>query len=514
MLLAGCGLVGGEPDAIPPTPGSSSAATSAAPSTPGSSDQSSAAASPSSTDPTAGLERYYTQDVEWKNCGQADCATIKAPLNYADPEGPSIDLAITRVPATGERVGSLFVNPGGPGGSAVDYAKAADYIVSDVVRKHFDIVGVDPRGVAHSDPVHCMSDAQIDEFMAADGTPDSPVEEQEIVVDSELPATGCERNGGALIKYMGTVESARDLDIARAVVGDDALNYLGKSYGTMLGATYAELFPTRVGRLVLDGVLPPDLDMEQVTKGQADAFEVAVRDFVSYCLGSSGCPLTGSVDEGLDQLRSWLTSLDANPLKGGDRDLNEALATYATLSYLYFPGSDYPRLKDALRSGMQDQDPRPLLTLLDARISRGPDGHYYDNSSDAFYAVSCLDRPWDGTVDDVKALAEQWKATAPTFGPALAWGMLPCKDWPATSTPITHATANGSNPILVVSTKNDPATPYQWGAQLADELDNARLLTYDGYGHTAYSQGSSCIDEAVDAYLLKGTMPKDGLVCS
>lgn len=513
-LLAGCGLLGGEPDAIPPTPASSSLPASASPTGTDPSTPSSAAASPSSTDPTAGLERYYSQDVEWKNCGQAACATIKAPLNYADPGGPSIDLAVSRVPATGDRVGSLFVNPGGPGGSAVDYAKAADFIVSDTVRKRFDIVGVDPRGVAHSDPVHCMSDSQIDEFMAADGTPDSPAEEQEIADDSELPAETCERNGGALIKYMSTVEAARDLDIARAALGDDALNYLGKSYGTMLGATYAELFPTRVGRMVLDGVLPPDLGMAEVTKGQADAFEVAVRDFVAYCLGSSGCPLTGSVDEGLEQLRSWLTSLDANPLKGGDRDLNEALATYATLSYLYFPGSDYPRLKDALRAGMQSNDPRPLLGLLDARISRGPDGHYYDNSSDAFYAVSCLDRPWVGTVDDVKALAEEWRTTAPTFGPALAWGLLACRDWPATSTPIARATAAGSNPILVVSTRYDPATPYQWGVMLADELKNAGLLSYDGYGHTAYSQGSSCIDDAVDAYLLKGTMPEDGVVCS
>lgn len=510
-VLSSCGLLG-EPEAVPPSRPSSvasdtpSSATAATPSAEPSADASPAAA--------PDLTRFYEQQVKWTNCGSADCATIVAPLDYADPDAGTIDLAITRVKATGDRIGSLFVNPGGPGGSAVDYAKAADFIVSPSVREYFDIVGLDPRGVAFSDPVECLTDAQLDELGAADGTPDSAAEEQAIVDLSALPGEGCAEKSDPRFAHVGTADAARDLDLARALVKDETLTYLGKSYGTMLGATYAELFPDRVGRMVLDGVLPASLDLVEVTKGQAEAFEVAVLDFARDCLTHSDCPFTGSPEDAVTQLQEWLAGLDANPIPGGDRDLNEPLAAYAVLANLYFPGYDYPRLRSALAAAIERDDPKQMFDILDARISRGPDGRYLDNSTEAFYAVTCLDRPFTGTVDDVKALAEEWKATAPTFGPALAWGLLPCKDWPASSEQVTQTVAQGSNPILVVSTRKDPATPYQWGTLLADELDNATLVTYEGVGHTAYGDGVSCVDDAVDRYLLKGTVPKKDLVCS
>lgn len=491
LLLSGCGTLFSGDGSEAPTP----------PSAPAES-------------PVAGdLARFYEQEVAWKNCGSADCATITVPLDYADPDGPTVELAAARVKARGERIGTLFVNPGGPGGSAVDYAKAADYIATDAIRESYDIVGVDPRGVAGSEPVRCLTDQQVDDLMAADGTPDSPAEEQAIISDSAMLGEQCGASGNELIAHMGTVDSARDLDIARAVVGDPVLNYLGKSYGTMLGATYAELFPDRVGRMVLDGALPASLDLVQVTKEQGEAFEVAFRDFVEDCLTADDCPLQGTVDEGVQQLRDWIMSLDADPIPSGDRDLNEPLASYAILSYLYFPSYDYDVLRPALAAAMNQRDAKPLLALLDERISRAPDGRFLDNSTDAFYGVTCLDRPFTGTLEDVKRYEKEWAVTAPTFGPALAWGLLPCKDWPASAEPITMTTAAGSNPILVVSTTNDPATPYQWGVTLADELENATLLTYDGFGHTAYFEQSSCIDEAVDAYLLQGTMPADGVLC-
>jgi len=507
LTLSGCGLFG-EPEAVAPTrPTPTAASPSQSPT-----EEATAGASAS---PTAApdLSRFYDQEVKWTNCGSADCATIIAPLDYSDPEGATIDLSITRVKATGDKIGSLFVNPGGPGGSAVDYAKAADYIVTPALRKSFDIVGLDPRGVGYSDPLDCMSDRQIDELTAADGTPDSAAEEQQLVEDSTIPGAGCAKDASPEFAHVGTVDAARDLDLARALVKDETLTYLGKSYGTMLGATYAELFPDRVGRMVLDGVLPASLDLVEVTKGQADAFEVAVRDFAQDCLTHDNCPLSGSVDDAVGQLQDFLASLDARPIPGKDRDLNEPLGSYAVLSNLYFPGYDYPRLRDALAAAMKDRDPTQMFQILDDRISRGPDGRYLDNSTEAFYAVTCLDRPYEGTVEDVRALAEEWKATAPTFGPALAWGLLPCKDWPASAETITETVAAGSNPILVVSTRKDPATPYQWGELVADQLDNARLLTFDGVGHTAYGDGNACVDGAVDDYLLKGTLPKQDLVC-
>lgn len=517
VTLTGCGLFG-QPEATTPTRpviSPSASASDSASSATSDATASAPAASPSASAPD--LSRFYDQKVKWRNCGIADCATIVVPLDYADPEGPTVDLAITRVKATGDKVGSLFVDPGGPGGSAVDYAKAADYIVSDAIRENFDVVGLDPRGVGYSSPVECITDAQLDELGAADGTPDTAAEEQETIDLSALPGEGCAKNAAPLFAHVGTADAARDLDVARALVGDETFNYLGKSYGTMLGATYAELFPDRVGRMVLDGVLPASLDLVEVTKGQADAFEVALRDFVADCQKHDDCPLTGSVDAGVAQVQDFLAGLDANPLpgRGGEkRELNEPLGSYAILSNLYFPGLDYGRLRPALAAAMGNGDPTKLFALLDERISRNPDGRYSDNSGQAFYAVTCLDRPFTGTVDDIKALAEEWKATAPTFGPALAWGLLPCKDWPATSEPVTSTVAKGSNPILVVSTRKDPATPYQWGPLVADELDNGHLVTYEGVGHTAYGEGSSCVDDAVDQYLLKGTVPKKDLTCS
>lgn len=513
VVLSGCGLIGSaEADSVTPptrpTPVPSSLLADGSTETGAPSDPTTGSEEPQAT--TGDLSAFYDQKVRWTNCGSADCAKITVPLDYSDPQGPTIKLAMTRVPATGDKIGSLFVNPGGPGGSAVDYARSADYIVTPELRKHFDIVGVDPRGVGSSDPVQCMSDREQDLLGAADGTPDSPQEEQQVIDLALIPGEECAKNASPLFEHVGTVDAARDMDVARAAVGDDTLSYLGKSYGTMLGATYAELFPERVGRMVLDGVLPADLTMEQVTKGQADAFEVAVRDFAKYCLGKGDCPVTGSVDDAVKQLQSWLAGLDANPLpgrSGESRDLNEALATYAVLANLYFPGYDYPRLLDALSQAMEGKDPSRMFEILDARISRGPDGRYVDNSGQAFYAVSCLDRPFEGTVDDIKRLAQEWKASAPTFGPALAWGMLPCKDWPADTERITSTVAKGSNPILVVSTRKDPATPYQWGVQLAQTLDNGHLVTYEGTGHTAYHEGSQCIDTTVDDYLLKGTVP-------
>ncbi len=505
LALSACSL-GSDPEVVTPTRPAGSTDSSAAPSS----------AEPSSAAPSTApdLSPFYDQQVTWKNCGGADCATFEVPVDYADPSGPTVELAASRVPATGERIGTLFVNPGGPGGSAFDYAKAATSIVSASVLEHFDVVGLDPRGVGHSDPVNCLTDAQIDGLIAADGTPDSPAEEQEIVEESTLPGKGCEAKAGDVWAHMGTVDAARDMDIARAVVNDPTFNYLGKSYGTMLGATYAELFPDHVGRMVLDGVLPTGLDLVDVTKGQADAFEVAVQDFARDCLTHSDCPLSGTTDQAVGQLRQWLSGLDSRPMPAGDRELNEPLATYATLAFLYFPQYDYPRLRSALSAAMDGKDPDPLLALLDERTSRGPDGRFTDNSTEAFYGVTCLDRPYAGTVDDVKALAKQWAATAPTFGPSLAWGLLACKDWPASTDVLTEATAAGSNPILVVSTTHDPATPYQWGEQVAGELDNARLITWDGYNHTAYREGSGCIEDAVNAYLLKGLLPKEDTVCS
>jgi len=497
VLIAGCSSA---PEAVPPTP---------------------PAPSPTEESPTAQadpLADFYAQELDWRECGGAECTKVQVPMDYDDPAGQTVELSLTKVPATGESIGALLVNPGGPGGSAFDYAKAADFIVSPEIRESFDIVGVDPRGVGKSQPVRCLSDAQIDEIFASDGTPDTPDEGRELVEDSRLIAEACERNAPELWRHMGTVSVARDMDIVRASLDEPVLNYLGKSYGTAIGARYAQLFPSFVGRMVLDGVLPTGLDQREVSFGQAVGFENSVRDFAADCADSGDCPFPGDQQAVLTELRAFLDSLDSAPLPTGDgRELTQSLGSYAVLSFLYFPDGDYPRLRAALSEAVQQGDGSALLALVDERTNRSSDGRYLDNSTDAFYAVSCTDLPFDGDEGQAMRLADEWQAQAPTFGPALAWGLLACADWPVGgeleggSEPIR---ASGAPPILVLSTTGDPATPYEWGVDLARSLEDGHLITWDAFNHTAYREGSACVDEAVDAYLLAGELPDGDLSCS
>ena len=454
----------------------------------------------------AGLEAFYSQSVEWRNCGNADCTTFEVPLDYSDPDGARVTLSMTRIPATGEAIGSLFVNPGGPGGSAVEYAKAADYIVTESIREVYDVIGVDPRGVGLSDPIDCLTDAQTDQFIAGDSTPDTELEASRLVLDAAMVGQACLAQENPLIAHMSTPNVARDMDIARALVGDPVMNLIGKSYGTALGATYMQLFPTRVGRIVLDGVLPTYLDQLEVTKTQAEEFEVLLRYFVENCLGDEDCPLSGGVDSGVRQIQDFLFALDSEPLVSSDgRDLTEGLAAYAILSYLYFPSSDFDQLRPALNQAMSERNPDALLKLLDLRISRAPDGRYTDNSTDSFYAVSCLDLPVTASLEEVRKYADQLAISAPTFGQALGWGVLACKDWPYQEAPIVSEFDKSLPPVMIVVTENDPATPAQWGLDLASKLGNAEVVLWQGgYNHTGYFEGSECVTETVDTYLLEG----------
>lgn len=468
-------------------------------------------------EPQADLTRFYDQEVTWNECGGAYCTNVLVPLDYQDPAGPTVSLAVTKVDANGDAIGSIFVNPGGPGGSAFDYAKAADFILGADVREVYNVVGVDPRGVGLSDPVRCLTDAQLDEFAAADGTPDTPAEEGFVVEDSAKVAELCAQKGGRLAGHMGTVDAARDLDIVRAVLGEQSVNMLMKSYGTALGGTYMGLFPDRVGRSVLDGVLPADLTNEEVSKGQAEAFEVALADFARYCVDSGECPIHGDADAVVSGIQRFFTELDERPLPTDDgRQLTQSLAQFAVLSYLYFPSTDYPMVLSGLRLAIDDGDGTELLTMLDERRSRSPDGRYLDNSSDAFYLVTCTDDPFTGSDDDVAALAHEWSAAAPTYGPALAWGLLVCQDWPvapSTGVGVTDLTGIATAP-LIVGTRHDPATPVQWAERLHAAIPGSGLVIWEEYNHTAYREGSDCVDEAVDAYFLTGTVPTEPLLCT
>jgi pimeloyl-ACP methyl ester carboxylesterase len=457
--------------------------------------------------PSPGLERFYEQDLEWTPCDGLDCATLEVPVSYADPEGPTVELALVRFPSDGEPRGALVVNPGGPGSSGVDYARAANVIASERLRDAYDVVGFDPRGVGRSAPVDCASDDEFDRLIAIDGTPDTPAEMAELeatsgVLDCQAPVVGLTDN-------LTTTDSARDLDILRAALGQTRLDYLGVSYGTHLGATFAALFPDRVGRFVLDGPLPAALDAEELSLGQALGFENSLRRFIDYCQQEGACPLGDGPDAeaGLQRLRELLDSLDAAPASTDDpgRPLTEAAATYAILMSLYRVG-DRPQLRDALTS-LVAGDGTPLQRMLDERIGRAADGTYRDNAMDAFYAISCRDRDMP---DDVKASVERMVAAAPFLGEYLAWGNLPCAGTSTASGPVA---ATGAPAVLVIATTNDPATPIAWAEPFAAQFDEAVLIVREGDGHTGYREGSECIDGAVDAFLVDGSMPEPGTVC-
>jgi pimeloyl-ACP methyl ester carboxylesterase len=488
----------------------------------GESDDASGGSGGSAGGPSAeGLAGYYEQELDWESC-QPDgfqCADLRVPLDYDDPDGEEISIAVTRRRADDrqDRVGSLVLNPGGPGGSGVDYAQNADSVVNAPLRERFDVVGFDPRGVGRSSPVECLDDDALDDFVATDGTPDSTEERQALVQESEDFAEGCEEKSGDLLPHVSTRDAARDMDVLRAALGDRRLTYLGKSYGTLLGATYAELFPKRVRALVLDGAIDPALPSDEVTRAQAEGFDRALRAFVADCRTKADCPLTGGTDEGVEQVRDLLARTDENPLPGGaqsdGREVTQSLAVLGIAAALYDQGNGWPVLRQGLARA-QDGDGGVLLFLADFYLDRAPDGSYRNNQNEVIYAVNCLDRPEGKQVEEYAADAKSFADAAPVFGPYLAWSSLPCASWPEAPVDRPHEIrAQGADPILVVGTRRDPATPYEWAESLANQLDAGVLLTYEGDGHTAYARGDSCVDEKVEHYLITGDPPAAGTVC-
>ncbi|MCI0689145.1 MAG: alpha/beta hydrolase [Sporichthyaceae bacterium] len=463
------------------------------------------------------LRSFYTQEPRWAGCGgDYECAKVKVPLDYTKPEDETIELAVIRLAAgsNDERLGSLLINPGGPGASGVDYARSARAVLSENLLRHYDVVGFDPRGVGESAPVTCINDEQMDEFIAIDGSPNNAAEVEGLDDEAKEFAAGCEKNSGELLPYVSTADAARDMDVIRAVVGDEKLNYLGKSYGTFLGATYAGLFPQRVGRLVLDGAIDPRVSGEEMSLAQAEGFEQALRAFMDDCVQQSDCPVGPSTQEGLDQIGGLLDSVDQTPLPSSSgREVTQSLAILGIATALYDRTNGWPVLRDALSSAI-DGDGSVLLFLADLYADRNESGHYNTNSMEAIYAVNCLDRPDHNSPADIQKNEAAFKKASPHFGDYLAWSNLPCRYWPTSAGDGPNAiTADGAAPILVVGTTRDPATPYQWAVGLAEQLKSGVLVTYEGDGHTAYFQGDGCIDEIVDNYLIAGEVPEDGVKC-
>jgi pimeloyl-ACP methyl ester carboxylesterase len=440
-----------------------------------------------------------------------DCATIEVPQDWANPhDGKTFHLALIRARSQRQngRIGSLVVNPGGPGGSGITIAvELALGLPSDVLGR-FDIVGFDPRGVKDSDPVKCFSDADLDAMFGYDPDPQSQADFDALVALNKKMADGCQAKYGDSLRLYSTEQAARDVDAVRAAVGDQKLSYLGYSYGTLLGATYAQLFPKNIRAMVLDGAVDPTQRAIPSAESQAKGFARAFDQFASWCQSNSAkCPVAsdakGALASALDRARK-------SPIKAADgRTVTAGWVATGVFSALYAESQWQP-----LGQGLADLgkgDPKQILALADEYSRRDANGHY-DNMFDIFNTVSCDDDPGGETVAQARDLQSQWRTKYGVFGSSLATGIVMCAVWPTKRDPYPTGKADGAPPIVVVGTVNDPATPYEQTAKLAGMLGVGRVVTWQGEGHTAYPQ-TTCIRGAVDAYLLNLTVPPDGLTC-
>jgi pimeloyl-ACP methyl ester carboxylesterase len=463
------------------------------------------------TDPR--LARFYDQKLSWRDCGRDKCTKLTVPLDYDAPDGTTLKLAVLKVPAQGHRIGSLVVNPGGPGGSGVNYAAAGSLQFGAPLSDAYDIVGFDPRGVGQSDPLSCVDTRQLDALIAFDPDPDTRAERDQMDQLVRGFGEGCLHRSGDLARHMSTKEVAQDMDILRAALGEAKLDYLGASYGTFIGATYADLFPSHVGRFVLDGAIDPSLSNEQLSLQQAHGFETALRAYVQDCVDRGGCFLGSSVDQGIARIQALLAQVEKTPLPTGeDRELTEGLATLGIWMPLYI--KDYwPQLSQGLKQAIDDGSGSTLLGLADLYTSRGPSG-YSDNSMEALYAVNCLDHDDFVPTAEVPSHFARFEKASPTFGRTFAFALSTCANWPVQSGQHSVALhAKGAPPIVVVGTTRDPATPLRWAQALAEELDSGRLITRDGDGHTGFQRGNTCVNDAVELWLIKGVVPKADLHC-
>ncbi|MET1049780.1 MAG: alpha/beta hydrolase [Acidimicrobiales bacterium] len=454
------------------------------------------------TEGDKGPESFVPEPIEWEDCVHGECARPSVPLDYSDPDGERIELYVSRSPATGDRIGALFVNPGGPGASAADFASVLATILPEEINERFDIVGVDPRGVGESSPVDCGVEAK--DLYSVDPSIEDEADRVALLEVSAAYVADCAEKYGDVLPHLGTRDVALDMDSVRAAMGDDELSYLGFSYGTAIGQVYAELFPDRVRSMILDGVLELGPTGLEGAASQAVGFETALSRWVQFCRAGEGCDTADNPLGAVEAVLARSEEPGGIPAPDADRDAGPGEATLGITLALYSQslwGSLDRALADAL-----DGDGSALVGLADQYIGIG--------DFEIYFAVNCLDFVWP---DDPQTVFDAAKATAqvsPHFGEALVNDYIRCVDWPVTQDPLEPVTASGAGPILVISTTGDPATPYEGGVRVADRLEEGILVTNEGDGHTVVADGKQCIDDIVVAYLIEGDTPEDGTTCS
>lgn len=466
---------------------------------------------------SAELLPFYGQTLAWEACETGfDCTTVTAPLDWGDPGAGDIDLSVIRSRATGgTAIGSLLTNPGGPGASGVSLIRESlTYAVGEPLREQYDVIGFDPRGVGESTAVRCYDADDMDAYLfdVPENERGSDAWNDELLERHRAFSEACDENSDGILPFITTENAARDMDLLRAVLGDRELNFLGYSYGTFLGATYAKLYPERVGRLVLDGAIDPAVSDLDVNVTQGLGFESALRAYMADCLAGSECPFRGSVDDAMADLSTLLESVDRSPLPAADGRLLGADSLMTAIVAALYSEDSWSYLSLALEEALQGGADTAFL-LADFYYSR-EGGVYLDNQTEAFRTYNCMDYPSEApTQEQLDAAEALLAAEAPTVAPYW-WGPSPCADWPYAPTGVREPiTAEGAAPIVVVGSTNDPATPYEWSVSLAEQLASGVLVTRVGEGHTGYNKGNACVDQAVEAYLLDGTVPQDGLRC-
>lgn len=454
--------------------------------------------------------------LRWRACGSGfQCSTLTVPWDDAEPAGPMVDLALIRSPAEDRerRIGSLLVNPGGPGGSAIDYVRYAARTLPAELRDRFDIVGVDPRGSGESGPVDCRYD--MSKFYALDFSPDDQAEREALVAGMQAFVDACVASEGDYLDHISTDYTVRDLDKVRAALGDDKLTFLGYSYGTYVGAKYAEAFPDRVRALVLDGAVDPSIDSRQMQVQQSAGFEGVLDGFLKWCTRTTSCAFhrDGKVVAAFDALRA---RVDAEGLRVPDsrpaRTLSPTEFDLGLAAILYEGAGGYAYLGEALDAADRG-DGDAMADLADSYTDRSPNGTY-GSIQEAFLAISCADGPPVGTVADVAAIEAAAARVAPRTGPGIVNNSIACALWPFQGAAAAPVSAPDAPPIVVVGTQNDPATPFAWAKSLARQLRSGVLISAPGAQHTSFGSGNRCVDDAVVRYLVDLTAPEQTLACT
>jgi pimeloyl-ACP methyl ester carboxylesterase len=467
------------------------------------------------SDPGSGSDS--AQRLDWGPCESpnplvdTECATLVVPLDHGDPGGEQIDIAVARADTAtdADQIGSIVFNPGGPGGSGVDFLAQAVAIMPIEVSSRFDLVGFDPRGVGASTAVTCDIELDDNITLIAEGD-DAAVDEMFERQAADLAT--CTDETLQIAPYLGTNNAARDLDLLRAALGDDGLTYVGYSYGTRLGATYAELFPRNVRALVLDAAVKPTTDQQELSLGQAEGFDRALQNFAAACDADGDCLLNdvGPTLDVLQGLRDEIADAGSFPTDDPDRVLTPGEFDLGVIASLYSKET-WPFLAQGLFTAEANQDGTLLQVLGDSLLGRRPDGTY-DNSQIANSFINCADDGDRPSRAEIRADAEEAAARSEWFGDALR-ATTGCDGVVETADPLTIGPADDAPPILVIGNTGDPATPYEWSVELADSLTTGHLFTVEAEGHTAFGT-IECVESVVVDYLVDLVVPDEGSSCS